>query len=59
MDYIQKSKALMLAAAKQGVSDLHFAVGRRPILRIDGKLVDMPQEPILTPEDTQGLVMAM
>jgi len=49
----------MLAAAKQGVSDLHFAVGRRPTLRIDGRLVDMPQEPILTPEDSQGLVMAM
>src|SRR3989338_5512760 len=59
MDYIQKSKELMLAAAKQGVSDLHFAVGRRPTLRIDGRLVDMPQEPILTPEDTQGLVVAM
>jgi len=59
MDYIQKSKELMLAAAKQGVSDLHFAVGRRPTLRIDGRLVDMPQEPILTPEDSQGLVMAM
>ena len=59
MDYMQKLKALMLAAAKQGVSDLHLAVGRRPILRIDGKLIDMPQAPILTPEDTQGLAMAM
>ncbi len=59
MDYGPKLKALMLAAAKQGVSDLHLAVGRRPTLRIDGKLIDMPQEPILTPEDTQGLVMKM
>ena len=59
MDYSQKLKGLMLAAAKQSVSDLHLAVGRRPTLRVDGKLIDMAQEPILTPEDTQGLVMAM
>lgn len=49
----------MLACAKQGASDLHIAVGRRPTLRVDGKLVDMAQEPILTPEDTQGMVMSM
>ncbi|MDP3953747.1 MAG: PilT/PilU family type 4a pilus ATPase [bacterium] len=59
MDYSQKLKALMLVTAKQGASDLHIAVGRKPTLRIDGKLIDMNQEPILTPEDTQGLVMAM
>ncbi|MDP2735653.1 MAG: PilT/PilU family type 4a pilus ATPase, partial [bacterium] len=59
MDYSQKLKALMLATAKQGASDLHVAVGRKPTLRVDGKLIDMNQEPILTPEDTQGLVTAM
>ncbi len=59
MDYSGKLKTLMLACAKQGASDLHIAVGRRPTLRVDGKLVDMAQEPILTPEDTQGMVMSM
>lgn len=59
MDHSQKLKGLMLTAAKQGASDLHIAVGRRPTLRVDGRLIDMAQEPILTPEDTQGLVMAM
>jgi len=59
MEHTKKLKALMLATAKQGASDLHIAVGRRPTLRIDGKLVDISQEPILTPEDTQGLVMTM
>ena len=57
MDYGPKLKALMLAAAKQGVSDLHLAVGRRPTLRIDGKLIDMPQEPILTPQNNPRLVI--
>lgn len=59
MDYKHKLSELLLTTAKQGASDLHIAVGRRPTLRVDGKLIDISKEPILTPEDTQGLVMAM
>ena len=59
MDHKAKLKDLLLATAKQAASDLHIAVGKRPTLRVDGKLIDMTQEPVLTPEDTQGLVMAM
>lgn len=59
MDYKQKLNDLMLAAARQSASDLHLAVGRKPTLRIDGVLVGLEQDPILTPEDTQGLVLAL
>jgi len=59
MDYKKKLDELLLATARQGASDLHIAVGRRPILRIDGRLISLEQEKILTPEDTQGLVLAM
>ncbi len=59
MDYKQKLNALMLTAAQQNASDLHLAVGRRPTLRVDGTLVSLGSEPILTPEDTQGLVLSM
>lgn len=59
MDYKKKLNELLLATARQNASDLHFAVGRRPILRIDGALISMTQEKILTPEDTQGLVLAL
>ncbi|MBU2101684.1 PilT/PilU family type 4a pilus ATPase [Patescibacteria group bacterium] len=59
MDYKQKLNELLLATAKQGASDLHIAVGRKPILRIDGRLVDIASEAILTPEMTQGLSLAM
>lgn len=48
-----------MAAAKQSASDLHIAVGRRPTLRIDGVLVPIQKEPLLTPEATEGLVMAL
>lgn len=59
MDYRQKLKDLMLTTARQSASDLHLAVGRKPTLRVDGVLVGLEQEPILTPEDTQGLVLAL
>jgi twitching motility protein PilT len=58
-DYKEKLNQLLLTAARQGASDLHIAVGRRPTLRIDGVLINLQQEPILTPEDTQGLSMAL
>ncbi len=59
MDYKQKLEELLLAAAKQNASDLHLAVGRRPTLRIDGVLIGLQKEPILTPEDAQGLILAL
>ncbi len=59
MDYKQKLKDLMLTTARQSASDLHLAVGRKPTLRVDGVLIGLEQEPILNPEDTQGLVLAL
>jgi len=59
MDYKQKLSELLLTAARQNASDLHIAVGRRPTLRIDGALISLQQEPILTPEDAQGLSLAL
>lgn len=57
MDYKQKLNDLLLLCAKQDASDLHIAVGRHPTLRIDGALIPLTQEPILTPQDAEGLVM--
>ncbi len=59
MDYKEKLNELLLTTARQNASDLHLAVGRRPILRIDGVLVGLQKENILTPEDTQGLILAL
>ncbi len=59
MNYKEKLHELLLAAAKQKASDLHIAVGRRPTLRIDGALISLQQEPILTPEDAQGLALSL
>ena len=59
MNYKEKLHELLLATAQQKASDLHIAVGRRPTLRIDGALISLQQEPILTPEDAQGLSLSL
>lgn len=58
-DYKQKLSDLLTATAKQGASDLHLAVGRHPTLRIDGVLVPLQQEEIITPDVMEGLVGAL
>jgi len=59
IDYKQKLNELLLTAAKQNASDLHIGVGRRPTLRIDGILIPIAKEPVLTKEDAEGLVFAL
>ncbi|HKX46220.1 MAG TPA: type IV pilus twitching motility protein PilT [Planctomycetota bacterium] len=47
-------QALLTAAIERGASDLHLNPGRRPVLRIDGALVDVGAAP-LSPESTLEL----
>lgn len=49
----------MLTTAKQGASDLHLAVGRRPSIRVDSTLIPLAKEDILTKEDAEGLVLSL
>ncbi len=59
MNYEQKIKELLLLAGAENASDLHIGVARKPTLRIDGVLVPIDREPILTPEMAQGLIFAL
>lgn len=59
MDYSEKLKEILVTAAKQNASDIHIAVGRRPTLRVDGVLVAISKEDILTPEASDGLINAL
>ncbi len=54
-----KLNDLLTTCAKQSASDLHLAVGRRPTLRIDGVLVALEKEPIMTPESAEAIIGAM
>jgi len=46
----QKIKNLLRLTAQQGASDLHLNVGRYPTIRIDGKLMPVTQDSVLTPD---------
>lgn len=59
IDYQNKLAELMILSAQQGASDLHLSVGKHPTVRIDGNLVPVSNEPILTPEMTAGLIGAL
>ncbi len=54
-DAENKINSLLQFAVSQKASDLHLAVGRHPTVRIDGSLVPLEQENILTPEDTVAI----
>ncbi|MDP3052937.1 MAG: PilT/PilU family type 4a pilus ATPase [bacterium] len=58
-NFKEKLNELLLTAARQSASDLHIGAGRRPMLRIDGVLIPLQKEPILTPEMTEGLVLSL
>ncbi|MEI6587325.1 MAG: PilT/PilU family type 4a pilus ATPase [Candidatus Moraniibacteriota bacterium] len=51
----QKIKNLLRIAAQRGASDLHLVVGRYPTYRIDGKLISLNQDEIITPEVTREI----
>ena len=58
-EYESRLKELLTTTARQNASDLHIAVGRRPTLRVDGVLVPLAKDPIVTPEDAEGLIVAL
>jgi twitching motility protein PilT len=58
-DYQQKLTDLLTTTAKENASDLHLAVGKHPTLRIDGALVPLQKEPILTPEIAEGIISCL
>jgi len=55
-DYKEKMRELLFLTLKQEASDLHLGVGYRPTLRIDGELVPLLKEELLTPSAVSGLI---
>lgn len=48
-------KRLLQAAAQQGASDLHLVVGRPPVLRVNGELVDTNASVVTSQEAEQAV----
>jgi len=58
-DYKKELKELILTIIKEGASDLHLAVGRQPMMRVNGSLITLVKNQVLSPEDVEGFVMAL
>ena len=52
-EYEQRLFALLETVAEQGASDLHLSAGRAPTLRVDGELIALQKQPVLSPRDTE------
>lgn len=50
---------LLTIVVKESASDLHITVGRHPTVRIDGALVPLLKEEMITPERAQNFVFAL
>lgn len=59
MNIIMDIKQLLDITTKRRASDLHLLVGYPPMMRIDGVLVAVPGEQLLTPEVVESLVFAL
>ncbi|HON21937.1 MAG TPA: type IV pilus twitching motility protein PilT [Candidatus Paceibacterota bacterium] len=57
--YKEKLESLLILTAQQNASDLHFSVGRKPTLRIDGRLVSIAKEEVYTKDVVEGLIDAL
>lgn len=55
MSVQQRINELLSTVAQQDASDLHLVVGSYPTIRVDGRLLPLSQESILTIDDTKSL----
>lgn len=54
--YKEKIESLITRALTDGASDIHLAAGHFPTFRVSGNLVPLMNLPVLTPEDTMGML---
>ncbi len=59
MDYTKALQKFINVLIHQGGSDLHISAGSYPTVRVDGALLALKNEPILTGKDTAGLAEAL
>ena len=50
---------LLSIVVKENASDLHITVGRHPAIRVDGGLVPLLKEEILTPDTARDFIVAL
>lgn len=58
-NYKEEIEALAMRALTDGASDIHLSVGHYPTFRISGNLIPLMNLPVLTEEDTMGILTAI
>jgi len=59
VDVSLKLDELFEITASREASDLHFVAGRHPTIRIDGTLVPLVKEAVLTPQDIENFAFTL
>ena len=59
VDYKRELDELIEIVVHENGSDLHFAVGAHPTIRVSGSLIPLLKKPTLTPEDSLGFLRAL
>lgn len=59
MNYKDLLQNLIDNVIKQSGSDLHFSEGRHPTIRVNQDLIPLLEQPVLSKEDTEGLLKEM
>lgn len=59
VDYKKEIESLVEITLKEGASDLHITSGRKPTIRVSGELIPLVAQPVLTGEDTKGLLLEL
>ncbi len=59
MDYLALISKVIEKAIERNASDIHISAGKAPILRVDGRLQEIREEKVLTPDDTQNITFTI
>src|SRR3989338_7765617 len=56
MEHKREFEDLVEIVNQEGASDLHLTAGRHPTIRVAGDLIPLVKKPVLSAEDTKGII---
>lgn len=56
MEFKKQIEELIETLIREGASDLHLSVGRKPLVRVSGNLIPLAKKPEITTEDMNGFI---
>lgn len=59
MATVKQFEDLLSTVVKENASDLHITVGRHPTLRVDGALLPLLKEDVVTPEAAENFIFSL